>query len=609
MSRRFIPAYIVLFILISPFKSLSQDISNSDQNRSGSRISGGSFETPSLIGQTLYFIDQVGLEFLGETVPDAEYFDRESYVIGPQDVININITGPVSLYAQALVVNSSGYLYIPYGGNVDVAGLTIDEATRSVENAVAKELVDFELTFHIQKPRPVQIQVIGDVPNPGRYLLPAGTRLDAAITRALSAQPRNGNALKMMDNTSTENISPSFNYSFRANSELISRDSTVVNPGLDENTRYSLRNIQIDHRWKSYSTDADLTTYYKTGSRESNPFLYDGDQIYLRKLNERSPRISISGAVDSPNEYEYRSDDTIQSLLKIAGGYTDGADTTHIILYRYRDGELSSETLSLNNQTAVRQPLQENDRLVVPYSDGSRQNSSAWVYGEAEIPGNFPIDNDDTTLGELIKLAGGLSDRALTNGAYLIRANMSNRGVQSATTLNTAQLMRTSDQVLQGFEYLEMERDLNSDQRMFIDLEDEQQLSRIRITDGDRVYIPTDYQNIVLYGQLNNPGNYPFNTSYTVRDYISQAGGLSLAANPDRIFVIKAGSRAWKQPGETDLESGDMIFVDRTPFDELNAQRQYEIQLRNARRNNAQLVLTAISTVAAAITTYVAITR
>ena len=91
-----------------------------------------------------------------------------------------------------------------------------------------------------------------------------------------------------------------------------------------------------------------------------------------------------------------------------------------------------------------------------------------------KFPGNFPIDSDNTTLAELIDLAGGLTDRALTNGAYMIRANLSNRGVQSATNLNTSQLMRTSDQVLQGFEYLEMERDLNSDQRMFIDLEDDQ---------------------------------------------------------------------------------------------------------------------------------------
>lgn len=588
---------------------LGQTVGGGDQNRSGSRISGGSFETQSIVGQTLYFIDQVGLEFLGQSVPDADYFDRSSYVLGPQDVVNINITGPVALYAQALVVNSSGYLYIPYGGNVEVAGLTINEAAQAVESAVSEELVDFDLSFHVQKPRPVQIQVIGDVPNPGRMLLPAGTRLDAAISRALSEPNRGGNTRPMIGSEYYDSITPAFNYSFRANSEVVLPDSSRLNSSASFSNRFSLRNIDIRHKWLNDSTDGDLITYFKTGSRDANPFLYDGDQIYVSKLSERSPRISISGAVDSPNEYEYRSDDTIESLLNIAGGYTNGADTTRVILYRNSGGETVSETISLNNQDALEQHLQENDRVIVPYINSSRRNASAWVYGEAEIPGNFPIVSDETTLAELIELAGGFTDQALTNGAYMIRANMSDRGVQSATTLSTAQLMRTSDQVLQGFEYLEMERDLNSDQRMFVNLENELSMSNIRITDGDRVYIPKDYRNIILYGQLNNPGNYPFNSSHTVRNYLEKAGGLSIAADPERIFVIKAGSRAWKQPGETNLESGDMIFVDRTPFDELNSQREYEIQLSNAKRNNAQLVLTAISTVAAAITTYVAITR
>src|SRR6056297_3862009 len=229
MSRRFNPAYIILLTLFLPLSLLSQDLSDSNQNRSGSRISGGSFETPSLIGQTLYFIDQVGLEFLGETVPDADFFDRKSYVIGPQDVININITGPVSLNAQALVVNSSGYLYLPYGGTVEVAGLTIDEATEAVINSVEEELVDFNLSLHIQKPRPVQIQVIGDVPNPGRYLLPAGTRLDVAIRNALTEQMNDKTASEMITNNFNDDLSPSFNYSFRANSEIILPDSSKAN--------------------------------------------------------------------------------------------------------------------------------------------------------------------------------------------------------------------------------------------------------------------------------------------------------------------------------------------------------------------------------------------
>jgi hypothetical protein len=84
---------------------------------------------------------------------------------------------------------------------------------------------------------------------------------------------------------------------------------------------------------------------------------------------------------------------------------------------------------------------------------------------------------------------------------------------------------------------------------------------------------------------------------------------MSLAAAPERIFVIKAGSRVWLSPNETTLESGDMIFVDREPFDELNAFRSYELQKQSIRQGNIQIILATVSTITAIITTYVAITR
>lgn len=580
MSRRFLLLTLIPFLCI-PATLLSQDSDDSNRDRQTQRSGGQQFQMQSFVGQTMFFIDQVGLEFLNESVPNADYFDRSSYVIGPQDVLNINITGPVSINAQALVVNSSGILFIPYGGNVEVAGLTIEEAYREIESAVAGELVDFEISVHIQKPRPVQIQVVGDVPFPGRYILPAGTRLDVALYAAL----------------------------FEGELPTNNRNGARYQQQFLQNTNYSLRNIQIDRKWIDSSYRADLIDYFKTGNRDLNPYMYDGDQIRIRSVDENSPRVSISGAVESQQEFEFRPGDSIETLLSLSGGYLDGADTTRIILYAEDDSGTTRSTVELDQTNTADYILQRNDRIVVPYREDARRSASAWIYGEAQIPGNFPIENDKTTLAELIEFAGGLTSDALPNGAYMLRANMSDRGVPSATTLNTAQLMRTSDQVQQGFEYLEMEQDLNSDQRMFINLEDEERLSRIRITDGDRVYIPKDYQNVVLYGQLNNPGNYPFEQSQTVQDYINQAGGLSIAANPERIFVIKAGSRSWKQPGETTLESGDMIFVDRTPFDELNAQRNYDIQRRNLRQGNLQLILTTISTITAVVTTYVALRR
>ncbi|MEX1122452.1 MAG: hypothetical protein WED82_09985, partial [Balneolales bacterium] len=88
-----------------------------------------------------------------------------------------------------------------------------------------------------------------------------------------------------------------------------------------------------------------------------------------------------------------------------------------------------------------------------------------------------------------------------------------------------------------------------------------------------------------------------------------RAGDFALAAQESRIFVIKSGSRSWYPPSETNLESGDIIFIDREPYDELQASRSYDMQVRGQRNNNIQLIMTGLATVTSIITTYVAITR
>lgn len=539
------------------------------------------FQLPTLIGGTQYYVDEVGLNFLSDIVPGAGFFDDETYIIGPQDVLSIELKGPVSLNARALVVNPNGYLFMPYAGNIEIAGLTLSEAKQKIDSVLREELSDFELSLSVQMPRRVEVQVVGDVPFPGNYKLPAGARLDLAIFPAITE----GELPSDSRNT------PRYRNQFLAASN------------------YSLRNISVERKNADLSTDGDLISYFAAGVQTANPYVYDGDIIRIRQVNENSPRVSVSGAVQNAQEVEYREDDTISTLLNLSGGFRDGADETIAKLYRTGQYGVTVQEISLTDTSTERMILEPNDRLVIPYRDDARRSASAWVYGEAVMPGNFPISNDETTLKELLEHAGGLTGNALPSAAYLFRTNLTDREVPSATAINTERLMRTSNQIQQGFEYLDMERQLNSDRQMYINLTDERELEQIRITDGDRLYIPRDYQSVILYGQFNNPGNYAYNPSMSVRDYIEKAGGFSISADPDRIYIIKAGSRAWKNPGETTLESGDMIYVDRVPFDELNAMRNYDIQLRNLRRSNLQLILTTVSTMTAVVTTYVAITR
>ncbi|MEX0929683.1 MAG: SLBB domain-containing protein, partial [Balneolales bacterium] len=325
------------------------------------------------------------------------------------------------------------------------------------------------------------------------------------------------------------------------------------------------------------------------------PFVRDGDIITISRRQEEAPRISISGAVNTPMEIEFKQDDTVARMLRLAGGRIANAAEDSLIIHRRTP--TGTELLSLTGGQASADgfELQPNDRIIVPFTHEPGSSYSAWVYGESVSPGNFSITEGETTALDLLEKSGGLNRQAMPHGGYLIRNKPAGRHMPQINTLDAARIQRTSDQVSQGFEYLELEDRLNQNQ-IFLDLENQDLLAGIMILDGDELYVPRDDRTVFIFGQVNKPGYYPFGENLSAESYIARAGGLALAAEPDRIFIIKAGTKSWYEPGETRLQSGDMIFVDRTPYEELNAKRAYENQRQGIINSRISLVLSAIST-------------
>jgi len=529
----------------------------------------------------IYFVDHVGLQLLEQQLPAAEYLQSEHFKLGPQDVLSVDVAGPIPITARGLAINSQGQVFIPLVGNVDVNELSLNEAHTRIEEALTREFNEFELKVTIDRPRQVVVTVHGDIPYPGRYIVPAGTRLDAVVYAAL------------IDGTvDPDQVSPA-----DAEQSLLTTQN------------FSLRNILINRNDGTDVIEGDLIHYFRNGELDSNPYLYNGDRIRISRRSQSSPSISISGAVHSSREMEYHRSDRFEGLLDMAGGYLEEADRNRVVIHRTENRQTSKIELDLTDDNRNNFELLPNDRIVVPYQEDDARNYSAWVQGEAIMPGNYPIQSEETSLRNLLDTAGGLTPNALAESAYIIRSVAHTRNVRPSTAFSTAELQRSSDQLAQGFEYLQMEEQLSTENRVHVNLRDETDLNNIMISHGDRLYIPKDHNAVILYGQVNNPGNYSFSETMGIDDYLQKAGGMTIAADPERVFIIKAGSRAWKPPSETSLQSGDIIFVDRVPFDEFQAARSYDIQVRNLRRSNLQLVLTTVSTITAVVTTYVAITR
>jgi len=555
-------------------------VAQQDQDRESQRVQSPVFQSMTGTDQ-FYFIDQLGLQLLTVPLAEYDYINNKNFRIGPQDALSVDVNGPVPFTARGLVVNSEGKIYIPIAGNVDVNNLTLEKAKAKISDAIGEKINEFDLKVTLDRPRDVNVSIHGDIPHPGKYSAPAGTRLDALAYAAL-----------------TNGIIP-YTDSLRVNAQDV----------INSSNRYSLRNIRVSRSGDKDTVNGDLIRYYRNGHDESNPYLYQGDRIRIERNTATKPTVTISGAVYSDRRVEFNSFDTFKILLKMAGGYRQEADQSRAVIYRTTGDDIRKIELDLTNSSQSDVELEPNDRIIIPYQEDEMRSYTAWVLGEAVMPGIYPIEQEKISLAQLLESAGGLTADALGESAYISRNPVSSRNVRPSTDFSLAEVQRTSDQLSQGFDYLQREERLDPENRVHVDLTNQQILKETMISDRDRLYIPKDYESVILYGQVNRPGTYSFNESMSIDDYIKKAGGMTIAANIERVFVIKAGNRAWKYPNETRLQSGDIIFVDRTPYDELQASRNYDIQLRNLKRSNLQLILTTVSTITAVITTVVAIRR
>ncbi len=571
--RRFQPLFLLAFSLFIFFNANAQTTGNSSSqsslNINSSNDLGG-----------FYFQDPTGLQLAIEGLTYEGSIDKETYILGPNDLISIQIETVQNIVLRGLIVNASGEVIIPSVGSVNVNSLTVLEAEKKITEAASVAYKAPKVSISVEIPRPVNIHINGAIPSPGKFVLPAQTRIDLAIFLATKSLP-------------TESLQDSMILAPQNTNELL------------EDGIYSYRNISITHR-NGEKTTADLISYFRAGDLTGNPIIRDGDQVTIKMVTPRTPTVSISGAVNYGYELEYKKGDTPASLLAISGGFEESADQSKMIVYRRQADTVDMIELGANEWADFE--LAPNDRIVVPYDRSKPILGSAWVLGEVNIPGSFPIISGKTSASDLLKLSGGLTDEALPASAYLVRGtNFEN---EIPNKFNAKLMLRTSDQIDEGTKYFENETELTQN-RVYLDLEDPNQLQQLKIFSGDSLYVPKDEHTIFIFGQVNKPGYFPYISSsvVSVNEYISKAGGFALAADKKRVFIIKAGNGAWYKPNETQLESGDRIFVDKQPVVPYISKQTAQYQRGLIRNQRIQLLFAGISTITSIITTYVALNR
>jgi protein involved in polysaccharide export with SLBB domain len=232
----------------------------------------------------------------------------------------------------------------------------------------------------------------------------------------------------------------------------------------------------------------------------------------------------------------------------------------------------------------------------VKYKSNYLKNTSVTVLGEVNRPGIYPITFKNTTLKEVVEMAGGF-----TPTAYLPLCIVFRRYDDEYLKRDTNEIfinMRANDLIVDDNDKLAFERDvLSKRNRMVVDFEklfnENDSTQNIILEDRDVIYINDDKKIVYVYGQVSNEGYVPYKKGADAEYYIEQAGGYSLAADEGNTRIIKFNSRGWYKPDYTEILSGDFIYVPK--------------DLPVEFKESLSIIATMIGVLASVITTYLLI--
>jgi protein involved in polysaccharide export with SLBB domain len=268
---------------------------------------------------------------------------------------------------------------------------------------------------------------------------------------------------------------------------------------------------------------------------------------------KEQPFITVNGEVLKSGNFIWSDNLTLGDAIFLAGGFTEGADSTYIEVARrlsYEEAANLSDTLgkiiivNLSRDLSIGENdadfmLQPYDQVSVRQAPNFRKGKTAFISGEVVYAGAYAINNKRWRISDLLKLAGGVTPQAFINGATLQRFTDELGSEQVAIDLN--QIINSP----------------GSEADLFLN-------------NGDRINIPEFMQTVKITGSVQNPFSITFQSGKNARYYINQSGGFNSDANKKKTYVRYANgttsvTKSFIIKGYPEVQPGSQIIVPVKP--------------------------------------------
>lgn len=454
------------------------------------------------------------------------------YALNIGDVVSISLIGSIQGSAN-FEINRNGEIDMPHVGKVRLAGVRYRDLKDRIMAAVGRQYRSFEATVSIKQLRGVRVYVTGFANNPGAYTV---------------------NSLSTLVNAVLAAGGPSAGGSFRS-VKLYRNGNEVV--------------------------DFDLYDLIRKGDKSRDPVLQNEDVLFIPPAGRQ---VAVIGSVNEAAIYEARPNESVEDVLRLAGGPTNLADSSRIVLYRLGDLD-TTWNRELTRDDAAQRAIEAGDIVqVLPYGSlrrpQERQSTLVRIDGEVNRPGNYYV-KPGTTMDEAVAIAGGLTGRAYIFGTNLARVSVRlqqresfNEAVhQLELSLAAAPLTLDQDATL-GRERQAAAQDVlgklraaQPDGRVVLPLAGDSTAlpADLTLENNDAIYVPPRPSTVGVFGAVYRPASFLLgDRPKKVRDYLAEAGGPIRAADKGQIFLVRAnGSVISKQRDALSktVLPGDVIFV------------------------------------------------
>ncbi|MBI2283796.1 MAG: SLBB domain-containing protein [Bacteroidetes bacterium] len=554
-------------------------------------------EIPAIKRKSQYY----GFDFFNNPNPAFEPNLRlttpKTYVLGPDDALTINYTGINEASADA-TIEPGGTINIPYGGTIQLNGLTIEQATQKIKNkmrqaypAIATGKTQVFLT--ITNFKTIRVMVIGEAEGPGAYQVSSLASFFNVLY--LCGGPSENGSLRKIELIRNNKVVETIDFYAFLQKGLLGKEIRLEDQDIirfpfyqkrvaltgevKRSAIYELQEketlaelLQLGGGFRETAVK-DIAKIVQMGDREMKvrdiaaaDFNYfiprNGDSVFFDRILPRyTNRVYLSGAVFRPGNYELTEKLSLAALIKKADGLKEDAFLGRgYIKRRKEDAErelISFHTADLLNGRQADILLAKEDSVFILSKENLQDIPTVTVSGNVRMPNSFQY-REGMTLGDLILMAGGFTNEAATHKVEISRLEKN----KSDTLANKL------------IDLITLDIDSN-----FSNLE-----SKTPVKPLDYIFVPRllNYRNlgtVKIRGEVLYAGDYALEKrNETIQELIKRSGGISPFASMNDVQVFRKGLRVGTNLLEDDtqpkerflLQPNDSIYIPKyTPFVEV----------------------------------------